>query len=247
MVFMPAYGKPNLRSQPLKQHKAMKWIRRFLRSEFVSHAITFLAAQYIRLVFATSKWETVGIDIPESYFQAKKTFILCFWHGRLGMMACSWIWKEHPIHMLLSAHRDGQLIGQTVAHFGIHSIAGSTQRGGMQAFRGLLKTLNQGDIVGITPDGPRGPCQVASLGVITLAKLANVDMVPITFSTSRRLRLNTWDRFHFPLPFGRGVFLWGNPVPPPASNDATDKEITRQLLETDMTTLQDKADQLMGR
>lgn len=224
----------------------MRWLRHLLRSEFSYRFFAFLAATYIRLVFFTCKWDVLGKEIPESYLQAKKPFIVCFWHGRLGMLACAWTWKDRPFRMLMSTHRDGLLIARTVGHFGITWIAGSTQRGGTEALRGLIKTLRNGETIGITPDGPRGPSQVASLGVITLAKLAKVDMVPITFSTSRRYRLKTWDRFHLPLPFGRGLFLWGDPISPPTRGDEAEMEKTRQLLETNMTDLQNKADGMMG-
>ncbi len=224
----------------------MRWLRPLLRSEFSYRFFAFLAAIYIRLVFFTCKWEIIGKEIPDSYIQAKKPFIVCFWHGRLGMLACAWTWKDHPFHMLMSTHRDGLLIAKTVSHFGITWVAGSTQRGGTGALRGLIKTLHKGESIGITPDGPRGPSQVASIGVITLAKLAKVDMIPITFSTSRRRLLKTWDRFHLPLPFGRGLFLWGDPISPPTNNDGTEMERTRQLLETKMTDLQNRADNLMG-
>lgn len=221
----------------------MKWVRRLLKSKYVDVSVAFLAAIYIRLVFFTCKWKVLGREIPESYLKAKKPFIVCFWHGRLGMLACAWVWKDYPFRMLLSTHRDGQLIGRTVGHFGITSIAGSTQRGGTQALRELIKALHRGDTIGITPDGPRGPSQVASLGVITLAKLAQADMIPISFSTSRNYHLQTWDQFHFPLPFGRGAFLWGNPISPPISGEKTDMERTRLQLEIAMSKLQNKADE----
>ena len=224
----------------------MKWIRRLLKSDFVFRIFALLASVYIRLVFLTCKWDVRGKEIPESYIQSKKPFIVCFWHGRLGMLACAWTWKVRPFRMLLSAHRDGRLIGQTVAHFGIRSIWGSTKRGGTQALREMLKILRDGETIGITPDGPRGPNQIATLGIITLATLASVDIIPITFSTSRRYRLKTWDGFHLPLPFGRGTFLWGKPISPPVNRDEANLEAARLQLETDMTALQDKADELMG-
>lgn len=223
----------------------MTWVRRLLKSDLAFRILAFFAAQYIRLVFVTCKWDVVGQEILASYIKAQKPVIACFWHGRLSMLVYAWAWKDHPFHMLLSAHRDGRLIGQVISWFGISPIWGSTQRGGTEAFREMLKTLRKGETIGITPDGPRGPCQVASPGVITLAKLANVDIIPVTFSTSRCLRLGTWDRFHFPLPFGRGVFLYGRPLSPPASSDASAREAARQRLEVDMTALQDRADQLM--
>lgn len=241
---MQIYGKLSRICQLVRSLNAMNIFRRLLKSTFVDHTLAFIAASYIRLIFMTCKWEIFGEAIPEAYIEAKKPFIVCFWHGRLGMLACAWRWKERPFRMLLSAHRDGQLIGRTVAHFGITSIAGSTRRGGTQALRELIKVLRNGETVGITPDGPRGPRQVASLGVITLAKLAKVDMIPITFSTSRYYRLHTWDRFHLPLPFGRGVFLWGNPISAPL--DSQEIEEVRLLLETNMTDLQNQADELMG-
>ena len=224
----------------------MKWLRPLLRSEPSYRFFAFLASIYIRFVFLTCKWETLGKEIPESYIKDKKPFIVCFWHGRLGMLACAWTWKDRPFRMLMSTHRDGLLIARTVSHFGITWIAGSTQRGGTEALRGLIKTLRNGETIGITPDGPRGPSQVASIGVVTLAKLAKVDLVPITFSTSRRRLLKTWDRFHLPLPFGRGLFIWGDPISPPTSGDETEMESVRQQLETEMTALQNKADGLMG-
>ena len=180
----------------------MKWIRLLLKSDILFRFLAFLAAAYIRIVFWTCKWTVLGKEIPDSYIQGGKPFIVCFWHGRLGMLACAWDWKERPFRMLLSAHRDGRLIGKTVAHFGITSIWGSTHRGGTQALREMVQGLKAGGTIGITPDGPRGPNQVASLGVITLAALSQVEMIPITFSTSRRIRLKTWDGFHLPLPFG---------------------------------------------
>lgn len=224
----------------------MKWLRPLLKSEPSYRFFAFLASIYIRFVFLTCKWETLGKEIPESYIKDKKPFIVCFWHGRLGMLACAWTWKDRPFRMLMSTHRDGLLIARTVSHFGITWIAGSTQRGGTEALRGLIKTLRNGETIGITPDGPRGPSQVASIGVVTLAKLAKVDLVPITFSTSRRRLLKTWDRFHLPLPFGRGLFIWGDPISPPLSSDETEMERVRQQLETEMTALQNKADSLVG-
>jgi lysophospholipid acyltransferase (LPLAT)-like uncharacterized protein len=147
--------------------------------------------------------------------------------------------------MLISTHRDGRLIGQIIEHFGHKTIWGSTQRGGTQALRTMLRYLENGDTIGVTPDGPRGPAQVASIGTITLAMLGNVDIIPITYSTSRRIQLKTWDRFHVPLPFGRGVFMWGDPIKTLKSRDENDMEQARLLLETHMTVLQNKADALM--
>ena len=83
-----------------------------------------------------------------------------------------------------------------MTYFGVDSIAGSTSRGGTAALRTMLKRLRAGDCVGITPDGPRGPAMRASTGIVNIARLARAPIVPITYATSRRRVLATWDRFH---------------------------------------------------
>src|SRR4029079_17496217 len=119
--------------------------------------------------------------------------IVAFWHGRMLMLPMGWR-RLAPMHMLISAHRDGRIIADAVTYFGVNSIAGSTRRAGSSALRQMLKQLAAGDCVGITPDGPRGPAMQASLGIVNVARLARVPIVPVTFATSARLVLSTWDR-----------------------------------------------------
>ena len=151
-----------------------------------------------------------------------------------------------PMHMLISGHPDGKIIADAVSYFGVDSIAGSTSRGGPAALRSLLKRLREGDCVGITPDGPRGPAMTASIGIVNLARLARVPIVPITYATSRRRLLSTWDRFHFPWPFGRGVYLWGEPIEVPAEPDEGGLEHARRLVETRMAQMVGEADRRVG-
>ena len=110
----------------------------------------------------------------------------------------------------------------------------------------MLKRLEAGDCVGITPDGPRGPAMVASSGIVNLARLAGAPIVPIVFATSRRKVLNSWDRFHLALPFGRGVFVWGEPIEIAADLDAPGSKQARLLVETRMNEMAREADRRVG-
>ena len=116
-------------------------MRSFLKSDRVQRFFSFLASLYIRFVYLTSHWQLVGRNYPETLNAEGKPFIISFWHGQLGMLGKSWIWPQRKFLMLISAHKDGQLIARTVAYFGIDSIAGSTHRGGTQALRQILKGL----------------------------------------------------------------------------------------------------------
>ena len=150
------------------------------------------------------------------------------------------------MHMLISAHRDGRIIADAVTYFGVQSIPGSTRRGGSAALRRMLKQLEAGECVGITPDGPRGPATVASVGIVNLARLAGAPIVPVVFATSRRKILNSWDRFNLALPFGRGVFVWGEPIEIASDLDAAGLEEARLLVETRMNEMAREADRRVG-
>ncbi len=206
----------------------------------------FIGALYIRLVRYTGRWRIDGEDIPESFRTAGRPFILAFWHGRLLMMPYCWR-RTDLVNMLISGHRDGRLISQTVRHFNINSVVGSTTRGGAQATRHLIRLVRAGGIVGITPDGPRGPRMRVGEGTVALARLTGAPIVPATFSASRRRVVGSWDRFVLALPFARGVFLWGTPIEVPRDADADTLEAKRLALETAMNGLTERADAMMGQ
>jgi lysophospholipid acyltransferase (LPLAT)-like uncharacterized protein len=124
-------------------------------------------------------------------------------------------YRQTPIRALVSHHRDGRFIGLVIRRFDMDTVLGSSSRGGAKALRNLLVSLRQGDIIGITPDGPRGPRRQAAPGVAQLAALSGAPVVPVAARTTRQLRLNTWDRMVIPLPFGRGVIVCGAEIPVP--------------------------------
>jgi lysophospholipid acyltransferase (LPLAT)-like uncharacterized protein len=224
---------------------ASRWGRRLLRGDRLRHLVCWVIQLYIRFVYATNRWNIEGGDVPGRLRADGKSFILAFWHGRLLMIPMAWQ-RLAPMHMLISAHRDGRIIADAVTYFGVQSVAGSTKRGGSAALRTMVKRLEAGDCVGITPDGPRGPAMVASSGIINLARLAGVPIVPIVFATSRRRVLRSWDRFHLALPFGLGVFVWGQPIEITADLDADGVERARLLVECRMNEIAAEADRLVG-
>jgi len=226
-------------------HQPSRWWRRILRSDGLRHALCWCIQLYIRFVFATNRWSIEGGEHPRRLRAEGRAFILAFWHGRLMMIPMAWQ-RLAPMHMLISAHRDGRIIADAVTYFGVRSIAGSTTRGGSAALRTMVRRLGAGDCVGITPDGPRGPAMTASIGLVNLARLAGVPIVPIVFATSRRRVLATWDRFCFALPFGRGVYIWGEPIEVAGALGADGLARMRRLVETRMNEMTLEADRRVG-
>src|SRR6185437_549696 len=224
----------------------MDWAKRVLRRDGVRRFLCWLVSLYIRFVHATGAWTIEGGSIPAALHTTNRPFILAFWHGRLLMMPCAWQ-RQVPIHMLISGHRDGRIIADAVHHFGIDSIAGSTTAGGSAALRNMVRFLKAGECVGITPDGPDGPAMHASSGIVAVARLAGVSVVPLAYATSRRRILNTWDRFHLPLPFSHGAFIWDEPIEVPAELDDAGVEHCRAHSEQRLNAITEEADRRVGR
>lgn len=221
-------------------------MKRLLRTAPIRAAVAWIAAQYIRLVFATSRWSVLGGEHPARLQKDGKPLIGCFWHGRMLMMPKIWTFPA-PMHMLISSHQDGRLIARTIAHFGIRTITGSSSRRGAVALRGMIQLLAEHNCVAVTPDGPRGPRMRAAPGIAMAAKLANVPVVPVTYSSTRAISLSTWDRFLIALPFGRGVFMWGEPIEVPVDADAAALEAARSAIEARLNQMTREADRMCGR
>lgn len=220
--------------------------RTILRSDAARRLLCWLGAQYIRLVHLTGRWQVIGGEAAEALWRDGKPFILCFWHGRLLMMPHCWR-RDRAIHMLISQHRDGQIIARTVGHFGIRTVTGSSSKGGAQALRAMVRAIKAGDCVGITPDGPRGPRMRASDGAVALARLSGVPIIPATYGTAAGRVLQSWDRFLVAWPFGRGVILWGDPILVPGDADAAAMEQARATLEAGLNAITERADRMTGR
>ncbi len=224
----------------------MRPLKTFLKSDRVRIVLCWIGAQYIRLVWRTGRWQVVNGEVPRAYWEAGKPFILSFWHGRILMMPYSWR-RSVPIHMLISKHRDGKIIANTVSHFGIRSITGSSSRGGAAALRSMLKALKAGECVGITPDGPRGPRMRASEGIVQVARMSGAEVIPATYSVASGRVLRSWDRFLVALPFSRGAIVWGDPIAVPRDGDAASLESARRAIEDSLTEISRKADRMMNR
>lgn len=227
-------------------------IKRILKSDGFRLFVSWLITQYVRLAWATGRWSAHGDPARFAKWDTGQPFIMAMWHGRILMMAKGWR-RGAPFYMLASQHRDGQLIARAIAPFGISYIMGSTakpgkaaDKGGMAAVREILRTLKAGGNIGITPDGPRGPRMRATEGVVTIARLSGVPIIPVAWSARRRWALNSWDRFLVPKLFTTGVFVWGAPIHVPRDADDVQCEAFRLTVESALTAVTDEADRMVG-
>jgi lysophospholipid acyltransferase (LPLAT)-like uncharacterized protein len=204
-----------------------------------------LVTKYMSFVFLTCRWQFLGEEYPKKYWDNDRPFIVCFWHGRLLMTCFAWR-SSRPFYMLISAHKDGQIIANGVRSRGFRTITGSTTKGGVEALRTIIKLLKEHNTIGITPDGPQGPRFQVSAGIAKIARLSGRDVIPVTFSTSRRIILKSWDRFVLALPFSRAVMAWGPPIKAPARGKSNLEDM-RQRIENSLNEICDRVDAQCGQ
>lgn len=125
--------------------------------------------------------------------------------------------------MLISQSQDGEHIHRIIKCLGFHTVRGSSSKGGLRGLRGLVKAVEAGYDVAITPDGPRGPARQVQSGVIHLARHTGAPIVPITTSANRYKQFRSWDQFLVPYPFSKAVIFLGEPLFVPS--DITEQEI----------------------
>lgn len=201
-----------------------------------------LAAAFIRGLGRTMRIETVNREAIAKRWAAGEPTIIAFWHGRQLMLPLAY--GGRGLDILISRHRDGELISRAMRSFGFSAVRGSTTRGGAVALKRLIGRGRGGRDLAVTPDGPKGPRQVVQPGVIHLAKLTGLPIFPLTFSASKKKVLKTWDGFLVPYPFARGVFYWGEPLWVPRDADAAQFEACRVALERALNTMTERVDRM---
>jgi lysophospholipid acyltransferase (LPLAT)-like uncharacterized protein len=140
----------------------------------------------------------------------RKGWILSLWHGTLLFLAFRH--RRQGMVVLVSEHRDGELIARVLHAWGYRTVRGSSTRGGGRALRAMIRELNQGSAVAVTPDGPRGPAERYQPGALVAAHHANSPIVAVGVHVDRAWRLNSWDRQIIPKPFARITVAYEEPL-----------------------------------
>lgn len=162
--------------------------------------------------------------------------IYCLWHNRLVLCMEAYLAQTKKrsvgkgLAALISASKDGAFLAAILERFGTRPVRGSSSRRGPQALLELTSCAERGYDLAITPDGPRGPRYVVQEGVMALAQLTGLPIVPFGFYAHRKIQMKSWDRFQIPLPFSRCDLSLGKPIFVPREICAADREEIRKHL-----------------
>jgi lysophospholipid acyltransferase (LPLAT)-like uncharacterized protein len=215
----------------------MKWWWRRNRPELIGGLIY----RFARLLGMTLRTRTEGWEAARDLPGGK---ILLTWHGRTYI--AGQFFRNAGFWVIISHSRDGEIQYRILNRMGFHVIRGSTGRGGERALVESIRCLRQGNTMAITPDGPRGPSGVVQGGVMAMARKSGAALIPVGISARPRILVKSWDRHQVPLPFARGLIIFGAPLYVPADADEAAVEAIRLQLEAEMHRLQDEAERQLG-
>lgn len=208
------------------------------RLHWYHHVLAALIAAGVGAVSAT--WRVRIVDYDGVFNGPRGPMIFCLWHNRLAISMRawkSWVEKRHPssgLAALISASHDGGILSRALGYFGVKAVRGSTSRRGPQALLELTSLVERGFHIAITPDGPRGPRYKVQEGIVALAQVTGVAIIPVSTHVRWKIRLRSWDRFQVPLPFARCELRFGKPICVAREADAEERETVRAELERRM-------------
>ncbi len=207
--------------------------------------LAWLIAGVLLLLKATTRRRLVGSDELFAHWARGEQVILAFWHEQLVMMPFPY--RGPRACIMVSRHRDGELIARAVRPLGVVTVRGSSTRGWSGGLKSMLRVFRGGADLAFAPDGPRGPRYVAKSGVIQVARVTGAPIFPIAAAAAWSTRAGSWDRLIIPFVFSRIVYAAGPPLRVSHDADAEEIESVRATLERELTRLSGEARAAIGR
>ncbi len=158
----------------------------------------------LRLWGRTLRFDLTPQDLA-NYTKNDKPVAIILWHNRLFLAAeiVRRFRQGRPAYALVSASQDGAWLTAFFSLAGLGTVRGSSSRLGREAASALVDVLRDGYDVGITPDGPRGPCYDLKPGAVIVPRRTRAPVLLIGAEFQSAWRLKSWDRFYVPKPFSR--------------------------------------------
>ena len=187
------------------------------------------------------RYEDPMVD-PQVARRTGQRYVYAFFHEMMLFPAYYWAWPE--MNILISDHRDGELITRIIKKLGFRVSRGSTTRNGLRALREMiaLQRTQGAHHLCITPDGPRGPRRQVQPGLAYLASKTSLPVVGVALAFQRPWRAKSWDRFAVPRPFSPAACIMTRPIFVPSDADRDQLEQTRLEIETCMRRATDEAE-----
>ncbi len=221
----------------------IKYLSRFALKYGLMPFAHYLVRAYLLLI----KIRVVNEEISLQHLKSGQKMIVAIWHQRiLVVMGYARRFGGYKPSVMISRSRDGEMIAKVYSRFNFRPIRGSSSRGGKEALANMVEDLRHHQLAVHILDGPRGPRGVVKPGLIVMAQLSGVPIVPVYISVNRAWVLDSWDSFIVPKPFSTVVIRWDSPIYVPESMDSEAFENTRKNIERHLKENQILDDQEQG-
>ncbi len=191
---------------------------------------SLLAAATFRTWLSTLDYKAAfydpTVDPVDPRYRGQKIYI--FWHENILLPL--YLRGHCNLAMLLSRHRDADILMDVANFLGFEFVRGSTFGGGGTALRELIEKSQHMNLT-ITPDGPRGPRRVLAQGPIYLSSKLGMPLVAMGLGYDRPWRLSKLGSLCHSAPFSRARGVVSPPMTIPPNLDRQGVEHYRRQVE----------------
>jgi lysophospholipid acyltransferase (LPLAT)-like uncharacterized protein len=173
---------------------------------------------YFLVVRVSSKIELTPADRFAALTTPGQAHILACWHENTWSLICclfpfpGHVWMNHPYWYMKPIH-----VGLKFCRVERYILGSSSYRG-REAADELVVALRNGKATAILPDGPDGPPKVLKKGILFIAAASGAPIYCVQVFPRRFIRLRSWDRKLFPLPFNSFRLTISEPIYVSADN-----------------------------
>lgn len=203
----------------------------------------YIGLLIVKIISSTYRTKVIKPEIERDVLKRGQVPIYASWHQRF-FPGITFIAKRKPISIIISQSKDGELISRIVNLLGMHTVRGSSSRGGGKSLNEICEMAHRGCRIGHIVDGPRGPRGVVKPGLLIISKVSGMPIIPTITSAEKKWVFNSWDRFIVPKPFSRVIIRFGDEINVPKNLQGPDFEKKRSSIEDTLKKLYIETDSL---
>ena len=179
---------------------------RILTSRWFQWSVVGLLAAYIRLCWATTRWQIEGRAELDAQLR-KGPVILCLWHEHLVFSPVAW-GRDHPMCTIAQDAHAGRLAGEVMKRLGLMNRHLDASVSNIAITREVMGLARSGVSIGLAVDGPVGPRRQANDVPVLWGRATGLPLWGFSFHVRGHRRLGSWDKLVLPYPFSRGRVVY---------------------------------------
>jgi len=184
------------------------------KRHWLPYLFAYSAKILIRMLLKTCRVRLHGLDTFIKTAEIAPCMLM-LWHSKLVLIPE--ILNSHASQFVytafISKSRDGDPLAILAESYAAGRALRVPHNSRHLALNKLIDSIkSKGEIIIITPDGPRGPREEIKPGIIFAALETKANIFPFSWQAKSFWQLNTWDRLKIPKPFTSIDVFFGQPI-----------------------------------